>query len=143
MDNFTEAIMENELYSLQLPSNSESVAVLENFIDDLVRKLGIGEDVYANLMTCLNEATTNAIYHGNKKDPNKKVYVNLEVVLNKRLIFTIADEGEGFNFNNIPDPTDLENLEKLTGRGVFIMKRLADQCIFNTYGNQVELHFRY
>lgn len=143
MNNFTETIMDNELYSLQLPSNSESVAVLENFIDDLVQKLGIGEDVYANLMTCLNEALTNAIYHGNKQDANKKVYVNLDVVLNKRLVFTITDEGEGFDFNNIPDPTDIENLEKLTGRGVFIMKRLADQCIFNTRGNEVELHFRY
>ncbi|HTN19090.1 MAG TPA: ATP-binding protein [Pelobium sp.] len=143
MDNFTETIMDNELYSLQLPSNSESVAVLENFIDDLVEKLEIGEDVYANLMTCLNEAITNAIYHGNKQDPNKKIYVNLDVILNKRLVFTVTDEGEGFDFNNIPDPTDLENLEKLTGRGVFIMKRLADQCIFNTRGNEVELHFRY
>ena len=143
MDNFTETIMDNELYSLQLPSNSESIAVLENFIDDLVEKLEIGEDVYANLMTCLNEAITNAIYHGNKQDSNKKVYVNLDVILNKRLVFTVADEGEGFDFNNIPDPTDLDNLEKLTGRGVFIMKRLADQCIFNTRGNEVELHFRY
>ncbi len=143
MDNFTETIMDNELYSLQLPSNSESVAVLENFIDDLVAKLGIGEDVYANLMTCLNEAITNAIYHGNKQDPHKKVYVNLDVILNKRLVFTVADEGNGFDFNNIPDPTDLDNLEKLTGRGVFIMKRLADQCIFNSKGNEVELHFRY
>ncbi|WP_051129991.1 ATP-binding protein [Pedobacter arcticus] len=143
MDNFTDTIMENELYSLQLPSNSESVAVLENFIDDLVQKLEIGEDVYANLMTCLNEAITNAIYHGNKQNPDKKVYVNLDVILNKRLVFTVADEGEGFDFNNIPDPTDLDNLEKLTGRGVFIMKRLADQCIFNSRGNEVELHFRY
>lgn len=143
MDNFTETIMDNELYSLQLPSNSESIVVLESFIDDLAAKLGIGEDVYANLMTCLNEAITNAIYHGNKQDPNKTVYVNLDVILNKRLVFTVADEGDGFDFNNIPDPTDLENLERLTGRGVFIMKRLADQCIFNTLGNEVELHFRF
>ena len=143
MDNFTETIMDNELYSLQLPSTSKSVAVLENFIDDLVQKLDIGEDVYANLMTCLNEAITNAIYHGNKQNPDKKVYVNLDVILNKRLVFTVADEGEGFDFNNNPDPTELDNLEKLTGRGVFIMKRLADQCIFNSRGNEVELHFRY
>lgn len=143
MNNLTETIMDNGLYSLQLPSTSESVAVLENFVDDLVEQMQIGEDVYANLMTCLNEAITNAIYHGNKQDPNKKVYVNLEVILNKRLVFTIADEGEGFDFTQIPDPTDLENLEKLTGRGVYIMKRLADQCIFNTKGNEVELHFKY
>ena len=134
--------MENGLYSLQLPSNHESVAVLENFVDDLVSNLHIGDDVYANLMTCLNEAITNAIFHGNKQNPDKKVYINLEVINQKRLIFNVADEGAGFDFNDIPDPTDEANLEKLTGRGVYIMKKLADQCIFNTLGNDVELHFK-
>jgi len=131
-----------ELHSLQLPSNSQSVAVLENFVDDLVQKMDIGDDVYANLMTCLNEAITNAIYHGNKQSAEKKVFVNLEIINNKRLVFTIADEGEGFDFTNIPDPTDQKNLEKLTGRGVYIMKRLADQCIYNSKGNELELHFK-
>lgn len=131
-----------ELHSLQLPSNSQSVAVLENFVDDLVQKMDIGDDVYANLMTCLNEAITNAIYHGNKQSAEKKVFVNLEIINNKRLVFTIADEGEGFDFTNIPDPTDQRNLEKLTGRGVYIMRRLADQCIYNSKGNELELHFK-
>ena len=102
----------------------------------------IGDDVYANLMTCLNEAITNAIYHGNKQSPNKKVFVNLEIINNKRLVFTIADEGDGFDFTSIPDPTEQSNLEKLTGRGVYIMKRLADQCIYNSKGNELELHFK-
>ena len=136
-------IMKKGLYSLQLPSNENSIAVVENFVDDLVATLNIGEDVYANLMTCLNEAVTNAIFHGNKQNPNKLVYLNLEIINNKRLVFTIADQGDGFNFNNLPDPTAPENLENLSGRGVFIMKQLADQCIFNTKGNEVELHFKF
>ncbi len=136
-------IMDKGLYSLQLPSNENSVAVVENFVDDLVATLNIGDDVYANLMTCLNEAVTNAIFHGNKQNPNKLVYLNLEIINQKRLVFTIADQGEGFNFNNLPDPTAPENLENLSGRGVFIMKQLADQCIFNTKGNEVELHFKF
>jgi len=140
MNNMMETM--EELHSLQLPSNSQSVAVLENFVDDLVQKMDIGDDVYANLMTCLNEAITNAIYHGNKQSAEKKVFVNLEIINNKRLVFTIADEGEGFDFTNIPDPTDQKNLEKLTGRGVYIMKRLADQCIYNSKGNELELHFK-
>ncbi|MRX47563.1 ATP-binding protein [Pedobacter sp. HX-22-1] len=135
--------MDKGLYSLQLPSNENSIAVVENFVDDLVATLNIGDDVYANLMTCLNEAVTNAIFHGNKQNPNKLVYLNLEIINNKRLVFTVADQGEGFNFNNLPDPTAPENLENLSGRGVFIMKQLADQCIFNTKGNEVELHFKF
>lgn len=142
MSTFTDT-MENGLYSLQLSSDGQSVAVLENFIDELVANLHIGDDVYANLMTCLNEAITNAIYHGNKQNSEKKIFVNLEVINNKRLVFAVADEGDGFDFSNIPDPTEPDNLEKLTGRGVYIMKKLADQCIFNSRGNEVELHFKY
>jgi serine/threonine-protein kinase RsbW len=94
------------------------------------------------MLTCLSEATINAIVHGNKQDENKKVYINLEVQGGKRLQFTVADEGEGFDYNRLPDPTAPENLENLTGRGVFIIKHLADQCIFNLKGNEVELHFK-
>jgi serine/threonine-protein kinase RsbW len=48
----------------------------------------------------------------------------------------------GFDYNNLADPTAPERLEELTGRGVFILKHLADQCIFNAKGNEVELHFK-
>ncbi|RRN77896.1 ATP-binding protein [Pseudoxanthomonas sp. SGD-10] len=135
-------ILEKGLYSLQLPSTIASIATVENFIDELVLTFKIGDDIYANLMTCINEAVSNAIVHGNKENPQKMVYINVENVNNKKLIFSIADEGTGFDFNNIPDPTAPENLEKLSGRGIFIMKKLADQCIFNGAGNEVELHFR-
>jgi serine/threonine-protein kinase RsbW len=93
------------------------------------------------MMTCLNEVVINAIVHGNKLDPSKKVIVNADIE-GKRIIWTVTDEGAGFDYNNLPDPTAPENLESLTGRGVFIIKHLADQCIFNTAGNEVELHFK-
>ena len=130
------------LYTLQLPSRIESITTVENFIDSLSEKYQFNDETYANVLTCLSEAVINAIVHGNLEDPEKKVYLNLEVVEDKRLIFTVADEGRGFDFNNLPDPTSPENLENLSGRGVFIIKRLADQCIFNSKGNEVELHFK-
>ncbi len=130
------------LHTLQLASKLDSITTVEHFVDNLSGEYGFSDEIYANVLTCLSEAVINAIVHGNKEDINKKVYLNLEVVEGKRLIFTIADEGEGFDFNNIPDPTSPENLENLTGRGVFIIKKLADQCIFNTKGNELELHFK-
>ncbi len=130
------------LYTLQLPSRLDSLTTVENFADSLKEQYNIGDDTYANMLTCLSEATINAIVHGNKEDESKIVYINLEVQDGKRLIFTIADEGEGFDYNNLPDPTSPENLENLTGRGVFIIKHLADQFIFNLKGNEVELHFK-
>jgi serine/threonine-protein kinase RsbW len=136
-----DSVSTGELYTLQLPSTYESITLLENLIEDIADKFKISEDTFANMMTCLNEAAINAIVHGNKLDANKKVIVNADVDA-KRAIWTLTDEGEGFDYNHLPDPTTDENLEKLTGRGVFILKQLADQCIFNSRGNEVELHFK-
>jgi serine/threonine-protein kinase RsbW len=136
-----DGVQTGELFTLQLPSSYESITQLEALIEDIADKYQVSEDTFANMMTCLNEAVMNAIVHGNKLDPSKKVIVNAEVDA-KRAVWTIADEGPGFDFNNLPDPTAEENLEKLTGRGVFILKHLADQCVFNSRGNEVELHFK-
>ncbi|WP_374166125.1 ATP-binding protein [Arcticibacter sp. MXS-1] len=130
------------LYTLQLPSKLESVVTMENFIDNLKEEYEIPDDTYANVLTCMSEATMNAIIHGNKQSDTKKVYINLEVHDRKRLQFTIADEGEGFDYDRLPDPTAPENIESLTGRGIYIIKHLADQCIFNMKGNEIELHFK-
>ena len=131
----------SELYTLQLPSKTESITLLENLIEQIADKYQISEDTFANMMTCLNEIAINAIVHGNKLDENKKVFINAEVEP-KRIIWSVSDEGEGFDYNHLPDPTAAENLENLTGRGVFIVKQLADQCVFNAVGNEVELHFK-
>jgi serine/threonine-protein kinase RsbW len=130
-----------QLYTLQLPSKEESITQLETLIENIADKYKIDEDVFANMMTCLNEALINAMKHGNKMDENKRVIINAEVEP-KKIVWTVADEGPGFDYTHLPDPTAEENLENLTGRGVFIIKHLADQCIFNAAGNEVELHFK-
>jgi serine/threonine-protein kinase RsbW len=134
-------VQAGELYTLQLPSKQESITLLENLIEEIADKHNVSEDTFANMMTCLSEAAINAIVHGNKLDPNKKVIVNADIE-GRRIIWTVTDEGDGFDYNNLADPTAPENLENLTGRGVFIIKHLADQTIFNTKGNEVELHFK-
>ncbi len=134
-------VQTSELYTLQLPSKPESITLLENLIEQIADKHHVSEDTFANMMTCLNEIAINAIMHGNKLDESKKVIVNAEVDA-KRVVWTVTDEGEGFDYDHLPDPTAEENLENLTGRGVFIVKQLADQCVFNTKGNEVELHFK-
>ena len=139
--NMEQNVQAGNLYTLQLPSKEESITLLEELIENIADTYNVGEDTFANMMTCLNEALINAIKHGNKFDATKKVIVNADVD-NKRLIWTVTDEGEGFDYVHLPDPTSPENLESLTGRGVFIMKHLADQCLFNTSGNEVELHFK-
>ena len=130
-----------ELYTLQLPSKLESITQLESLVEEIADRYQISEDTFANMMTCLNEVATNAIVHGNKLDADKKVIINAEVD-GRRSIWTITDEGEGFDYINLADPTAPENIENLAGRGVFIVKHLADHCVFNAKGNEVELLFK-
>jgi serine/threonine-protein kinase RsbW len=93
------------------------------------------------MLVAVTEAVNNAMQHGNKYDPDKKVNIAYEVD-SEQIAFTISDEGHGFDYLNLPDPTDPENLEKPTGRGVFLMKHLADQIIFSENGRVVELYFK-
>ena len=102
--------------------------------------MNIKEDHYGNILIALTEAVNNAITHGNKLDPNKKVNLNMETTTEK-VEFTIIDEGPGFNYNDIPDPTLPENLEKLSGRGIFLMKSLADEVDFENNGAIIKLKF--
>jgi serine/threonine-protein kinase RsbW len=134
-------VQAGQLYTLQLPSKYESINQLEALIEEIADKYRVSDDTFANMMTCLNEAVVNAIVHGNKLEEEKLVIVNAEVEP-KRVIWTVTDEGQGFDYNNLADPTAPDKLEELTGRGVFILKHLADQCIFNASGNEVELHFK-
>jgi serine/threonine-protein kinase RsbW len=134
-------VQAGQLYTLQLPSKYESITQLEALIEEIADKYRVSDDTFANMMTCLNEAVVNAIVHGNKLDESKTVIINADVEP-KRVIWTITDKGNGFDYNNLADPTAPERLEELTGRGVFILKHLADQCIFNAKGNEVELHFK-
>ena len=125
---------------IELSSKLESLSQIEKFIDDVCEQYKFGEDHYGNILIALTEAVNNAITHGNKLDPNKKVNLNMETTTSD-VEFTIKDEGSGFDYDNIPDPTLPENLEKLSGRGIFLMKSLADDVIFEENGAIIRLRF--
>ena len=132
--------MTDNAQHIELPSKIESLAKIELLMEEICEKNGINEDSYGNMLVALTEAVNNAITHGNQLDPNKKV--NLEYESNdKEIRFTIKDEGDGFNYNDVPDPTLPENIEKENGRGVFLMKSLADEVSFEEKGRIVKLSF--
>ena len=125
---------------LELNSNVESLSKLEGFVERVHEQNSMDEASYGNILIALTEAVNNAINHGNKFDPSKKVNLNMETTSNN-VVFTVKDEGAGFDFNNVPDPTLPENLEKLNGRGVFLIKNLADRVVFEENGTVVRLTF--
>ena len=87
------------------------------------------------------EAVNNAILSGNKRDLNKNVTLIASIENNNCLKVTISDEGDGFDFKNIPDPILPDNLGKSAGRGLYLMKSLSDDIVFSNGGSTVTMFF--
>jgi serine/threonine-protein kinase RsbW len=129
--------------SFKIASKAENITVVEKFVDDLRGEINIGDDVYGNVLIALTEAANNAMLHGNKANPNKEVEIEWGMDgRGKNLTFIVKDQGPGFDYNNLPDPTAPENLERTNGRGVFLMMQLADMVVFSDNGATVEMQFR-
>lgn len=132
--------MTTTLPELRFDSKPENIAVVEKLIDKISADHGIVAEHYGNVLIAMTEGVNNAIVHGNKLDETKSVSVSCAID-EKSLVFRITDEGPGFDYDNLPDPTAPENIEKPHGRGVFLMRHLADECAFEDEGRIVELTF--
>ncbi len=125
---------------IQIPSIVENIRIVESFIDNTKDVYDINDDIYGNIMISVTEAVNNAIKHGNKEDPNKKATLSLTFKENS-VSFVIEDEGDGFDFTKLEDPTAPENIDKPGGRGIFLMRHLADEVHYTNNGRTVELVF--
>jgi serine/threonine-protein kinase RsbW len=125
---------------ISIPSLIENIQIIESFIDNAKEDFEINDDLYGNIMISVTECISNAIVHGNQSDSSKLVH--LELQLEPGLLrCSIEDEGNGFDFNQLPDPTDPENIEKVGGRGIFLMKHLSDEVKFEEGGKKTVLSF--
>lgn len=93
------------------------------------REFGLSDDEYNKLMIAVTEVAMNAIVHGNKENIFKKVKLYVEHDSNNMKI-VIMDEGDGFDIEKLPDPTDMENILDLHGRGVFIARAMVDEFFY-------------
>jgi serine/threonine-protein kinase RsbW len=125
---------------LSIPSKIDNLRKVEKVIDEISSEYKIGEDQYGNILIAALEAANNAILHGNKLDEKKNVNITFEIS-NKTLLIRVEDQGGGFDYENIPDPTAPENLENVNGRGIFLMEKLSDSIEFSRKGATVELSF--
>ncbi len=126
---------------LRIDSDPRNVAQIESFVQRIVEKFKLCPDAYGNLLVTLTEAVNNAIIHGNQADRSKTVQVHLRKK-SDRLLVRVSDEGCGFDYDNLPDPTCPENRHKLGGRGVFLMQQLSDEIRFRNNGSTVEIQFK-
>ena len=136
---------------IEIPSIDENIRIIESFIDNAKEKFNLDDEIYGNIMIAVTESVNNAIKHGNKQNrtciphgrsaPNLLAHLDRHSHHNNILMFRVEDEGGGFDFSNLPDPTSPENINKPSGRGIFLMKHLSDEVNFHNDGRVVELCF--
>jgi len=125
---------------VNIPSKIENLRKIEKFVDEISTECNLNSEVYGNVLIATLEAVNNAIVHGNKL--NEKLEVKIIASLKNNVLFiSVEDKGKGFDYKNIPDPTAPENIENISGRGIFLMEKLSDKLIFKKNGSLVEIYF--
>ena len=109
-----------------LDSTLESVDRAEELAVGMARTAGFDEDGLVKIGMAVRESMVNAVVHGNRYNSNKKVRFSVAAAP-ERFTVRIADEGEGFEFQNLPDPLSPENLMRTSGRGIFLIRSFMDE----------------
>lgn len=125
---------------MKIASKIENLHEVEKVVDEIASKYELRSELYGNILIAFLEAVNNAIVHGNKQNEEKEVSINISLE-NNELHIVVKDQGKGFDYKNIPDPTAPENIENITGRGIFLMEKLSDKLIFDDNGSKAELIF--
>jgi serine/threonine-protein kinase RsbW len=126
---------------IEFTSELKNINQVEALIDKISELKGVNEDSYGNMLIAVTEAVNNAVIHGNCFQKDLMVDVVVTDFPDK-ICFTIHDKGNGFDFNNLPDPTAPENIEKENGRGIFLIKNLSDELEFEDGGRTAKIYFQ-
>ena len=111
-----------------LDSTLASVDHAEEIAVGVAQRAGFEEDDLLKIGMAVRESVVNAVVHGNRYNANKKV--SFSVVKNpQRLTVRVADEGEGFDYEDVPDPLAPENLMRSSGRGIFLIRSFMDELL--------------
>lgn len=122
----------------KIPSQLEIVPEFINKFLQSIKSFNINEEEIFQCKLALSEAVINAIKYGNKFNSSLPVEIDAEVS-GARISITVRDHGPGFDYANLSDPTKEENLEKGSGRGVYLIRKLMDEVAFLDGGRAIKM----
>jgi serine/threonine-protein kinase RsbW len=124
--------------SKTISSRLEAIPGVISCVVEKLNESALDKETISQVKPALQEAMVNAVKHGNKMDPALAVRVGIELEP-EQLIIQVADEGEGYDYKNIPSPVEPQNLEKLKGRGIYLIKHLMDKVEFLKNGSTIRM----
>jgi serine/threonine-protein kinase RsbW len=125
-------VVTEQTTELILPSRIESVAEASAAAAKVMSHSGFSEEAAFGVDMAVREAVTNAVLHGNRQDETKSVEITFSTSP-AALEVTVRDQGEGFDSESIPDPTDAQNVMKTSGRGIFFMRTFMDEVTWSRH----------
>lgn len=123
---------------LAIKSDKNELKKVERFLIDIFEKEELPKSCFNKVFLCISEAVINSIEHGNKNDSEKQVDICINCE-GGNICIEVHDEGNGFDYKKIEDPTIKNNIKKETGRGIHIMKSLCSKVEFSNQGKSVEI----
>lgn len=123
---------------LAIKSDKKELVKVENFLHQVFEKEELPKECFNKVYLCISEAVINSIEHGNKYDSEKQVDIQINC-MKGNISIVVNDEGDGFDYKLIEDPTLKNNIRKETGRGIHIMKSLCSKVEFRNQGKCVEI----
>jgi serine/threonine-protein kinase RsbW len=126
---------------ISLSSELISLNEGEKFIQEFCADCSVDQNRLSEVQSAVLAAASNAIHYGHQEHGPRLFYLECYISDSNSMNFVVSDSGKGFDFNNIPDPTDPGNIEKPCGRGIYLMRKLADKFTFNKGGSEVVLEF--
>jgi serine/threonine-protein kinase RsbW len=115
-----------ETVERSLDSTLESVDSAEELATKMAERAGLEDEDLMKIGMAVRESMVNAVVHGNRYNANKKVRFSVTHTTD-RFTIRIADEGEGFDVESLPDPLAPENLLRTSGRGIFLIRSFMDE----------------
>lgn len=125
---------------IEIFSDIKNICELEIFLNSLKSEANISRKNFCRMFLSVNEAVVNSLKHGNHFEFSKRVLIQF-IEKDDCYQFIVEDEGNGFQYNEIPNPLDKENITKESGRGIFIMRQYTDKMYFEENGKVVNLLF--
>jgi len=117
---------EPSVVEVTLESDLKNLEVAEEIVRKAAATAGLSEEAEHEIEMALHESMINAIWHGNKNDATKSIWLRFEIYKD-RLEIRVRDQGNGFNLAEIPDPCASENLLRVSGRGIFLIRSFTDE----------------
>ena len=130
---------DTSVVEVTLESSLSEVEVADEITRRVSTTAGFDEDDQQKIEMAVHESVINAIYHGNKNDETKRVFLRFQIHPD-RLVIHIRDQGSGFDMRLVADPLANENLLKVSGRGIFLIRTFMDELKVDVRpGNGTEL----